>query len=76
MLPLAWMFYAWLILVGLFGLASLMTLATTLRYGLSCTSTYLTTGLFIAVSAAVILMTVGYAASADLSLAFDPLSFF
>jgi hypothetical protein len=76
MLPLAWIFYAWLILVGLFGLASLMTLATTLRYGLSCASTYLAAGFFITVSAAVILMTLGYAASADLSLAFDPLSFF
>jgi hypothetical protein len=76
MIPLVWIFFAWLVVVGIFVLASLLTLATALRYGLSCTWTYLIAGLFIAVSAAVLLMTLGYAASSDLSRALDPLSLF
>lgn len=76
MIPLAWIFFAWVVLVGVFGFASLLTLATTLRYGLSCSWTYLTAGLFIAVSVAVILITIGFATSVDLKQAFDPFSFF
>ncbi len=76
MFPLAWIFFGWLTLVVVFGLASLMTLATTLRYGLSCSSTYIATGIFLAVSVGVILMTLGYAVTGDLTLAFDPFSLF
>ncbi len=76
MIPLLWIFIAWIVVVGLFGLASLLTLATTVRYGLSCSSTYLSAGLFVAVSIGVIVLTVGYAGSVDLTQPFSLLSLF
>lgn len=76
MIPLLWIFFAWIILVGIFGLASLITLATTLRYGLSCGSTYLAAGAFLAVSLGVIFLTLGYAATIDLNQGFAVFSAF
>lgn len=74
MIPLVWVFLIWIVLVGIFCLVSLVTLTTTLRYGLSCSWTYLTAGLFIAVSVTVVLLTLGYAASIDLHQGFDVFS--
>lgn len=70
MIPLLWIFFAWIILVGFFCLASLITLATTLRYGLSCSWTYLTAGIFAVVSVGIIVLTLGYASTIDLSQGF------
>ena len=67
MIPYSWFFIGWVVFVFLFGLAALLTLATTMRYGRSCSSTYLVSGLFILVSMAVIFLTLSYAASLDLS---------
>ncbi len=76
MIPLAWIFIAWIVLVAVFAIASLITLATTLRYGLSCSWTYLISGVFVAVSVGVVLMTLSYAASLDLTQGFDLMSLF
>jgi hypothetical protein len=70
MIPLLWIFLAWVILVGIFGLTSLITLATTLRYGLSCSYTYLAAGAFLTVSVGIIVLVLGYTASIDLSQGF------
>ena len=74
MVPFLWIFIAWIILVGLFCVTSLVTLATALRYGLSCTWTYLIAGIFIAVSVGAILLMLGYAATLDLSQSLDVFS--
>lgn len=74
MIPLLWIFLAWIVLVGIFCLASLVTLATTLRYGLSCSWTYLVTGFFIVVSVAAILLTLFYVANIDLQQGFSVFS--
>ncbi len=76
MFPLLWIFFAWIILVGIFCLASLITLATTLRYGLSCSWTYVVAGAFLTVSVGVIVLTLGYAASIDLRQGFAVFSSF
>lgn len=76
MFPLLWIFFAWIVLVGIFCLASLITLATTLRYGLSCSWTYLVAGTFLTVSIGVIVLTLGYAASIDLGQGFAVFSSF
>lgn len=75
MIPLMWVFVAWIALVSVFAILSLITLATTLRYGLSCSSTYLIAGVFVAVAVGAVLMTLGYAASLDLTQNFDVMSF-
>lgn len=76
MFPLTWIFIAWIVIVGIFVVISLLTLAATFRYGLSCSWTYLIAGLFVAVFVAVVLMVLTYAGNADLALPFNPLSFF
>ncbi|MBP9762067.1 hypothetical protein KBD34_00430 [Patescibacteria group bacterium] len=76
MFPLAWIFFAWIALVAVFGFMSLLTLATTVRYGLACSSTYVAAGVFALGSFGVIALTVGYAASIDLTQSFDLISLF
>lgn len=71
MIPLAWIFFAWLGLVVIFGIMALLTLVTTARYGLSCGWTYLSAGIFLLGSMAIIFLTLSYAANLDLSQAFD-----
>lgn len=71
MIPLAWIFFAWLGLVVIFGFMALLTLVTTARYGLSCGWTYLSAGLFLLGSAAIIFLTLSYASSLDLTQALD-----
>ena len=67
-IPLLWFLFVWLGLVGIFGLMSFLTVAMTLRFGVSCAATYVYTGLFVLVSATVLFLTAGYLATVDWSL--------
>lgn len=71
MIPLAWFLGAWLILLVIFGLMTLLTIAMTLRYGLSCFTTYVALGLFIGVIAVVLFLTGAYLLSVDWSQSFS-----
>lgn len=64
-IPLLWFLYAWLGLVGIFGLMAFLTVAMTLRFGLSCAATYVYTGLFAVVSAGVIIVMCNYFLTVD-----------
>jgi hypothetical protein len=66
-IPLLWLLYAWLGLVGLFGLLAFLTIAMTLRFGLSCAATYVYTGLFAVISAGVIVSMCSYFMTVDWS---------
>ena len=66
-IPLLWFLYVWLVLVGLFGFMAFLTIAMTLRFGLSCAATYVYTGLFAIVSAGVIVSMASYLLTVDWS---------
>ncbi len=66
-IPLIWFLFAWLAFVALFAFLAFLTVAMTLRFGLSCTSTYIYSGGFLLVSAVIILMTSAYLMSIDWS---------
>ncbi len=55
MIPLGYFLIAWLVLVGLFCLLAFVTVVMQLRYGMSGTITFVSTTLFLVVSAAIIL---------------------
>lgn len=55
MIPLGYFLIAWLILLGFFGILMILTLMQMMRHGLPSVSTYLSTFLFVAVVAAVVL---------------------
>lgn len=50
MIPLVYFLFAWLAFMMIFAFMSLITVFMNLRYGLSGTTTYVTTGTFVAVS--------------------------
>ncbi len=64
-LPLVWFLFAWLILIGLFALATLITLAMNLKYGITGFGTYLSTGIFLIVAVVVLMVASGYLLSVD-----------
>ena len=59
-IPLLWFLLAWFILVAVFGFMTFLTVATTLRFGLSCAATYVYTGLFGLVAGGVLVSMWGY----------------
>lgn len=67
MIPLAWFLIAWLILLVIFVFMTLLTVAMTVRYGLSCVSTYVATGLFLLVILVVLFLTGSYLLGIDWS---------
>lgn len=71
MIPYWWMLVAWLALVGVFALVSLITLFTHLRYGVETLMTYVSTLIFIGVSAAVLLLSASYLVTVDWRQTFD-----
>ncbi len=66
-IPLIWFLFAWLALVAIFAFLAFLTIAMTLRFGLSCTSTYVYSGGFLLVSVIVVLMTSLYLMNIDWS---------
>lgn len=71
MIPYSWLFIGWIIFASIFALAALITLGTMMRYGKSCSATYLISGVFLLVSLSVITLTLSYAFSLDLSQGID-----
>ena len=66
-IPLIWFLFGWLALVALFAFMAFLTIAMTIRFGLSCASTYIYTGIFLFVSAGVLLSMFGYIQTVDWS---------
>jgi hypothetical protein len=66
-IPLSFFLIAWLVLVGLFLLASAISLMMYLRFGLAGSMTFLSALLFVGVTAVVLFMTSGYLISVDWS---------
>lgn len=73
MIPLVWFLVAWLALIGIFALATLLALTTYLNYGLSSFGTYVSTAIFLGVIALVLLGAGGYLMSIDWSRSLDVL---
>jgi hypothetical protein len=67
MIPLLWLLLAWLILMGMFALVTLLTVVMNLRYGLSSFGTYVSTAVFLSVIALVLLGTGAYLFTVDWS---------
>lgn len=65
MIPLAYFLIAWLVLLGIFSILLLLTLMQTLRHGLPTPSTYISTFLFLAVIALVVLGVGGHLTGVD-----------
>lgn len=65
MLPLSWLLFAWLGMLGLFFLLALITLFTHLRYGVASFITYLSTLAFIGVSTVAIILASNYLVTVD-----------
>ncbi|KAA0206363.1 hypothetical protein EDM68_02570 [Candidatus Uhrbacteria bacterium] len=65
MVPLAYFLIAWLVFIGVFALMSFITILMNLRYGLSGSFTYVTTGIFVGVSCLVLLAAGGYLFTVD-----------
>ena len=55
MIPLYYVLIAWVVLLGIFGFMTLLTLLQMLRHGLPTPSTYVSTFFFLAVIALVVL---------------------
>lgn len=71
MIPLIWFLLAWLVLVGLFAFATLITVIMHLRFGLSGTWTFVSTGIFLLVALGVLLASGGYLFTVDWSQSFN-----
>ena len=67
MIPLVWLLLAWLVLIGIFALATLLTLTTYLNYGLSSLATYVSTALFLGVVVLVLMGTGSFLLTIDWS---------
>ena len=79
MIPLTWFLAGWAVLLVIFAFATFLTVAMTIRYGLSCFSTYIATTLFLGVIAFVLFASGGYLLTVDWSQGFSlysPSSFF
>lgn len=66
-IPLLWFLFGWLVLVAIFAFMAFLTMAMTLRFGLSCASTYIYSGLFALVSAGVLVFMYSYLVTVDWS---------
>ncbi len=64
-IPLSFFLIAWLVMVGLFLLASAISLMMYLRFGLAGSMTFLSALLFVGVTALVLFMTAGYLINVD-----------
>jgi len=67
MIPLSYFLIAWIILLAIFGFLLLLTLIQMLRHGLPMPSTYISTFLFLAVIAFVVLGVGGHLTTVDWS---------
>ncbi len=65
MIPLVYFLIAWLVLVGLFGIGALLTLGMNLRYSVATAGAYISTGLFVVVSASALIACGLYIATVD-----------
>lgn len=72
MIPLSYFLIGWTILLAFFGVLLLLTLIQMLRHGLSVTATYVSTFIFLIVTAAVVLGTAFYLSSVDWSIGIGP----
>lgn len=68
MIPLSYFLIAWTVLLAVFGFMTLLTLIQMLRHGLPSLTTYLTTFIFLLVTAGVIIGTALYLSQADLTV--------
>ncbi|MCC7522602.1 hypothetical protein IT407_02280 [Candidatus Uhrbacteria bacterium] len=66
-IPLTFFLLAWLVLVGLFLLASAISIMMYLRFGIAGSMTFLSTLLFVGVSGLVLFITASYLVSVDWS---------
>lgn len=66
-IPLIWFLFTWFALIAIFAFMAFLTVAMTLRFGLSCAATYVYTGLFVLVSAGVLLTMYSYIVTVDWS---------
>lgn len=66
-IPLFFFLIAWLVLVGIFLLTSAITLLMYLRFGLAGSMTFLSTLIFVIISALMLLASANYLASVDWS---------
>lgn len=66
-IPLLWFLFAWLFLIAIFAFMAFLTIAMTLRFGLSCAATYIYAGLFTLVSAVVLVGMSSYILQIDWS---------
>ncbi len=71
MFPLYFFVLGWLAFLAIFLIVSAFSILQMLRYGLAHKVTYMTTFLFVLLSSAVILGTLGYLATVDLKAEVD-----
>lgn len=71
MLPLSIFIVIWLVFLGIFGLLSLASVVQMVRFGVSGSITYISTGIFLVVSALVIFTIGMYLLTVDWSSGFD-----
>lgn len=71
MIPLLWVFFAWVIGVALFGLFALLTMSLVLRFGLSGGSAFFYVGCFLFVAGILIVGSGTYLLSVDWSASFS-----
>lgn len=67
MIPIFWFFLAWLVLVSLFAILSLVTALVNFKYGIANTGFYVSLGLFLTVGFFVVLFVGSYALTVDWS---------
>lgn len=71
MIALSWFLLAWLVMLGLFFLVSLITLITHLRYGVANIMTYFSTMAFVSVTVIALLFVGGYLTQVDWTQSLD-----
>lgn len=71
MIPLAWCLIAWILLIGIFFIFSLITTLVYLRFGINGFMTYASSTLFLVITAYVLLVTLSYFATVDWSQSID-----
>ena len=71
MIPLSWLFVAWLILVAVFALLAMFTAILNVRFGLASFGTYATTAVFLLVPALVIIAVAFFMITVDWSQSFE-----
>ena len=71
MIPLSYFLLAWFVLLGLFGLMTLLSVMQLLRYGMAGAGTYLSTTFFFLVVLIVVFGTSTYLLSVDWSQSVD-----